>query len=85
MGYKVVEQLNDTQSAIRECIEDLDDIERIIDELNKKKSTIIRRMTRNSDRLKLVISDSAIVGILTRDAIQTINELITNCDNYIQR
>lgn len=85
MGYKVVEQLNDTQSAIRECIEDINDIERMIEELNKKKSTIIRRMTRNSDRLKSVISDSAIVGILTRDAIQTINELITNCDNYIQR
>lgn len=85
MGYKVVEQLNDTQSAIRECMVDLDDIERIIDELDKKKATIIRRMTRNSDRLKSVINDSAIVGILTRDAIQTINDLITNCDNYIQR
>lgn len=64
---------------------DIDDIERMIDELDKKKATIICHMTRHSDRLKSVISDSAIVGILTRDAIQTINELITNCDNYVQR
>lgn len=85
MGYKVVEQLNDMQSVIRACVEDINDIERMIDELNKKKSTIIRRMTRNSDKLKSVTSNSAIVGILTRDAIQTINDLITDCDNYIQR
>lgn len=85
MEYKVVEQLNDTQSVIRECITDINDIERIIDELNKKKATIIRRMTRNNDKLKHAINDSATVEILTRDAILTINDLITDCDNYIQR
>lgn len=85
MEYKVVERLNEIQSAIRECIEDISDIERMIDELDKKKATIIRRMTRNSDRLKHAINDSATVEILTRDAISTINDLITDCDNYIQR
>ncbi len=83
MGYKVVEQLDDTQSAIREYIKDINDIERMIDELNKKKSTITHRLTRKIDKLKSAINNSAITGILTRDAILSINNLITDCDNYI--
>ena len=87
----MVELANNLSMSINNHYRDIGDIDFLIEELNKKKKTIARRMRKDADNLKAIMKDPTFSDNVDekvmndfKEALDGVDELVEIVSNNIQ-
>lgn len=85
MNYiNTVEFANHLSESINDDYRNVGDIDFLIEELNKKKKSIAKRIRKNSDILKMIITDTDFTSKLTKESLQEFKDAVDGIDELIE-
>jgi len=80
----LVELANHLSMSLNNHYADINDIDFMIEELNKKKKGIARRMRKDADHLRTIMTDSTFVSGVSTKAMEDFKEALDGVDELVE-
>lgn len=80
----LVELADNLSQSLNNHYADINDIDFMIEELNKKKKGIARRMRKDADHLRTIMTDAAFVNGVNTKAMDDFKEALEGVDELVE-
>ena len=80
----MIELVNHISESLNAHYRDIGDIDFLIEELNKKKKGIAKRMEKDAAHLRTIMSDSTFFNGITSDLLTSFGEALDGVDELVE-